>query len=249
MAERLYIQIDATFFANRKVRRVGLAGWAIFQYLLACHRVNPALGWISRSDAHPEQISVAMSAFASEIDEAVATDSLRKLHEAGMIASDAEGNVFLVGWEEWHGPQSSTERSRRYRDRQKAKRDPGKAGTQRPETSQVPEGNSVSGGLQRDATDATHCDEGNDGDDCNACNDPPLLSSPLLSARAPLGTPSQGITGPPAARGPREDDHHDPGGFAVSGSGFPRRTSPSTRGPRRVGEVIDRLIGLEAADG
>jgi hypothetical protein len=121
VADRLYFQVDAHWYEHRKVRKVGALGWILFQYLLAKHRVNPALGWVDPSDAHPEQIACTIGPLlpSPQEDPVGLVESLLKVCQgARLIERDEEtGAVFICGWEDWHGPRTATERSRRHRDR------------------------------------------------------------------------------------------------------------------------------------
>lgn len=117
MADRLFVQVDVAFGRNRKVRQAGMLGWVVFLQLVATHRINPAEGWISAGEASPDAILLGLAAFAGEIDEERIDGALQALAAAGMIRRDAAGNVFVEGWEDWFGPLTSTERSRRHRAR------------------------------------------------------------------------------------------------------------------------------------
>ena len=124
MANRLFFQVDIGWYENRKVRKAGAGGWLVFGYLLSKHRANPAMGWVDKSDAHPEQIATSLghllASFAlHETDETHVTAEtlLRSCNAAGLIDIHQSGAVFIRGWEDWHGPKSSSERVRRHREK------------------------------------------------------------------------------------------------------------------------------------
>lgn len=178
MADRLFVQVDVAFGRNRKVRQAGMLGWVVFLQLVATHRVNPAEGWISASEAAPDAILLCLAAFAAELDEAQIATALGALEQAEMIQRDEAGNVFLPGWQDWFGPLTGTERSRRHRARMQARNAEQRAAT---------DGNEV----QRAATL---------GNRCNAA-----LSSPLVSSSSDPA-PAEKPASQPGTAAPSKDE-------------------------------------------
>src|SRR5690606_759142 len=141
---------------------------------------------------------------------------LERLASAGLIQRDEAGNVYIDGWEKWTSTASSTERSRRHRERMRGKA--GGKGT-----------SEECNALQRECNAATlHASPSVASVPCNGGDEIPLLSSPLLSSdRVPQGTPAS-----PEARSPHEVHHHRPG-LPVRGSEGLARTQLGTTAAAR----------------
>lgn len=113
MSTSWYAKLDAGFHSNRKARKAGLLGRAVFVFTLCQNAARGGTGSIPEEDLEPWYIAEQL-----QVSEDEAREGVERAVAAGLIAI-ADGRVEICGWNEDWGkrPLSDRERQQRRRDK------------------------------------------------------------------------------------------------------------------------------------
>lgn len=122
---RRFLQIDHEFGTNDKLGEAGAVATLLLLQLDRLHGLDPSEGVISAVRCSARALRKSMSSFVLGKDGWTQTDieaALVALAEQGLIERREDGSIYLPKWEEWFyaGPLSGAERTRRWRENQKA---------------------------------------------------------------------------------------------------------------------------------